>query len=472
MGPEPVNNPVNTLVANAGPNTAHSSAIKDVNDGANAIHKTTKAAVDDLGFNKPSLIKWGKWLVGKLGPFGYVVTIVLSPILIPASLTYDAGRGMKLLFRKITRVEEPVQKLLPMVAKQVEDARKLEQHKQDLESRSAEISNQLAALKVHSGELKGSNDQFAQRAQQLDQKLNREQNRNHELNILLEQLVRRADDLELENADSSKRYQALKVALDKQLAEKSLRIQQFSKELEAARQQHDQEDDIWARQAQADEIRSLECKLAADRQQMCDLEARYQAKVRTLEGQHQFEVMELEAQHRLEVEALETHHQDHMQALNVQNEAKVQELLREISDLHELAKTKEHNLEDRLKPVVELLETKIAEVEQQLEARNTRIAQLNQQCSESTEECLHLKLQLDELNEKRLEELNLKKLAQMMYENDVQKLQEKLDEMSSSAEMVSRHVQTAAVTVIEPRERVDTASQADIEPPVLIDTAS
>ncbi|WP_066018449.1 hypothetical protein [Endozoicomonas atrinae] len=323
MGTEPVTN-------------AGLAAIKDVNDGANAIHKTTEAAVDDLGFNKPSLIKWGKWFVGKLGPFGYVVTIVLSPVLIPVSLTYDAGRGIKLLLRKITKVQEPVQKLLPMTAKQVEDAKKLEQRHKDLESQ-------------HASEIKGLKDQAAHQAQQLNQKLSREQNRNHELNILLERVVRRGDDLETDNARRRASYQALKDTLDKQLAEKEFGIQQLSKELEAARQQHDhtKEENIWARQVQADRIRSLESKLSAEQKQKCELEARHQTEVSRLEGLHQFDLMDLEDQYRHNVEALELRHQDHMQALNDDKEVTIQGLLREVRGLRELTdkKDRDHNNE-------------------------------------------------------------------------------------------------------------------------------
>ncbi|WP_257283768.1 hypothetical protein [Endozoicomonas sp. SESOKO1] len=477
MGPEPVTNPVHTAAANPGPDRVHSSALKNVNDGANAIHKMTRAAVDDLGFNKPSIIKWGKWLVGKLGSFGYVVTIALSPILLPASLAYDAGRGMKLMLRKITRVEEPVQKLLPMVAKQVEDVRKLEQHKQDLKSQNAELSDQLAAWKVHAGELTGLNDQCAHQAQQLGQKLSWEHNRNHELNVLLERVVRRADHLDGENADSRDSYRALralKVGLDKQLAEKSLRIQQLSGELEAARQQYDQtnEDNTRVRQAQADKIHCLESNLAADQQQMRDMEARYQARVRTLEGQHQFEVNDAEAQHRLEVESLKTLHQDRLQTLTVQNEAQVQALLREISELRELTNAKERKhidaldslsnrlsvqadqirlheeteqqlrqqisqfpdlqrpdqstLEDGQKTVAELLETRIAPVKQQIEDRNTEIARLKQQYSESVDQCERLKEQLNKLNERRREDANLEKFARTLQSDEIRKLHNNL----------------------------------------------
>lgn len=477
MGPEPVTNPVHTAVANPGADRVHSSALKNVNDGANAIHEMTRAAVDDLGFNKPSIIKWGKWLVGKLGSFGYVVTIALSPILLPASLAYDAGRGMKLMLRKITRVEEPVQKLLPMVAKQVEDVSKLEQHKQDLKSQNAELSDQLAAWKVHAGELTGLNDQCAHQAQQLGQKLSWEHNRNHELNVLLERVVRRADHLDGENADSRDSYRALralKVGLDKQLAEKSLRIQQLSGELEAARQQYDQtnEDYTRVRQVQADKIHCLESNLAADQQQMRDMEARYQARVRTLEGQHQFEVNDAEAQHRLEVESLKTLHQDRLQTLTVQNEAQVQALLREIRELRELTNAKERKhidaldsltnrlsvqqdqirlheeteqqlrqqisqfpdlqrpdqstLEDGQKTVAELLETRIAPVKQQIEDRNTQIARLKQQYSESVDQCERLKEQLNKLNERRREDASLEKFARTLQSNEIRKLQNNL----------------------------------------------
>ena len=363
MDPVPVSHSVNP----AGPNMVSPSAARDVSDGANAIYQMTKAAVDELGFNKPGFIQWGKWLVGKLGPFGYVVTIVLSPVLIPASLTYDAGRGIKLLFRKIARVEEPVQTLLPMVAKQVEDTRELEQQKQVLESQNAEISDQLAVWKVQTGELKGLNDRVAHQGQ----KLNCERNRNNALNVLLERLAKRADKLEAENAAGNERYQALKVELDKQLAEKSLLIQQHSNELEAARQQHDQtkEDNIWARQAQADKICDLERKLAASQQQIHDTETRHQAKARTLAGQHQFALMEAEEQHRLAVAALEAHHQEQMQALIVQNENDevwLQELC-----VEEAALQKDVELQDRLQA---LLMLKIGELSEEVSRLKNEIS--------------------------------------------------------------------------------------------------
>ncbi|USE33860.1 hypothetical protein [Endozoicomonas sp. SCSIO W0465] len=356
MATEPVNNSVSTVaaasvaVANAGTDMVHSSAIKDITDRANAIHITTMAAVDDLGFNKPSFIKWGRWVVGKLGPFGYLVSIVLSPLLIPASLTYDAGRGLKLLLCKITKVEEPVQKLLPMAEKQVEDARKLEQHKQDLESSNAKLSDQLSFWKVYAGQLKGFNHQIADQAQLLGQELTKEQNRNHELNALIEREVRRADNLECENADGRASYQALKVELDQQLVEKSLRIQELTTALEAARQQHDQtiEDNIRASHKQSDKIRSIERQLAEDQQQMRDLEVRYQAEVRTLEEQHQSEMTDLEAQHHRKMEVSEALHQGHLHSVSVQNEEKVQKLLGEISQYQALQENKNTELQSRI----------------------------------------------------------------------------------------------------------------------------
>ncbi len=463
MGPV-TDNPVKTLAANAGPDTAYSSAIKGVNDGANAIHQTTKAAVDDLGFNKPGLIKWGKWLVGKLGPFGYFATIVLSPILIPASLAYDAGRGMKLLFRKIARVEEPVQKLLPMVEKQVQEVGKLKQHKQESDSRHAQVSDQLAAWKTHSGELKSLNDQVNDQAKQLELKLKREQMRNHELNDLLQLLANRADGLEINNADNLKRYQDIGVALDKQLAEKSVRIAELSKELEAARQQrdHDLEGDMRARQEQADVIRNLESKLAADQQLMSDLEGLYEAEIRRLSGQHNVETMKSDDQHKLELKELSATHQSDMEkladgyeeaikAIDAKNEEQVQKLRAECSELNQMMKDQCVNNES-----LQFVETSL----------RVQVSQLEQQYSKSCDQLKSFKEQYNILLKQKDAEAKAEIHTRSQLESRIKELQAILDIPKDS-----RGVQTSEVTVSEPRERVDTASQVEEQPlTVLVNT--
>ncbi|MBO9493951.1 hypothetical protein J7438_07605 [Thalassotalea sp. G20_0] len=435
-----------------------------MNDGANAIHQTTKAAVDDLGFNKPGLIKWGKWLVGKLGPFGYFATIVLSPILIPASLAYDAGRGMKLLFRKITGVEEPVQKLLPMMAKQVQEAGKLKQHKQQIDSRHAEVSAQLAAWKTHSGELKSLNDQVNDQAKQLELKLKREQKRNHQLNVLLERLANRADGLEINNEENSKRYQDLRVALDKQLAEKSVRIAELSKELEAARQQHDhdQEGDMRTRQEQADVIHNLESKLAADQQQMSDLEGRYEAEICRLSGRHLFETMKSDNQHKLELKELSATLQSEMdtlaggyeetiKAIEAENEEQVQKLRAECRELNQRMKDQCANNES-----LQFVETSL----------RAQVSQLEQQYSKSCDQLTSLKEQYINLLKEKEAKAKTEIHTRSQLESRIKELQATLDIPKDS-----RGVQTSEVTVSESRERVDTASQVEEQPlTVLVNT--
>lgn len=454
MGPV-TDNPVKTLAANAGPDTAYSSAIKGVNDGANAIHQTTKAAVDDLGFNKPGLIKWGKWLVGKLGPFGYLATIVLSPILIPASLAYDAGRGMKLLFRKIARVEEPVQKLLPLVEKQVQEVGKLKHHKQESDSRHAQVSDQLAAWKTHSGELKSLNDQVNDQAKQLELKLKREQMRNHELNHLLELLANRADGLESNNADNRNRYQDIRVALEKQLAEKSVRIAELSKELEAARQQHDHdlEGDMRTRQEQADVIHNLESKLAADQQRMSDLEGLYEAEICKLSGRHLFETMKSDNQHKLELKELSATHQSDMDKLaggyeeaikdiEAENEEQVQKLKAECSELDQMMKDQCANNES-----LQFVETSL----------RAQVSQLEQQYSQSCDQLTSLKEQYSNLLKEKEAEAKAEIHARSQLENHIKQLQATLDIPKDSP-----GVQTSEVTVSEPRVRVDMSAQTEI----------
>ncbi|WP_257267208.1 hypothetical protein [Endozoicomonas sp. ONNA2] len=236
MGPGLLN--VNPAVTSAGETGGHPPATRGLSDEANAVYQMTRTAVDGSKFGKPSFIRWGKWVVGKLGPFGFGVTAVISPVLIPASLTYDAGRGMKLLLRKIIRADEPLQKLLPMLARQVEDARQLEQLNHELGLHKAEISDQLSACKAHAGESLGLNEQLVQ---QLNQKFSCEKHRNCELNDLLDHVCNRADDLEKEITDNLVSYEASKDLLVEQLSEKSLLIQQLSEELEAARQQPGQQ---------------------------------------------------------------------------------------------------------------------------------------------------------------------------------------------------------------------------------------
>ncbi|WP_422445672.1 MULTISPECIES: hypothetical protein [unclassified Endozoicomonas] len=362
---------------------------------------------------------------------------------------------MKLLFRKIARVEEPVQKLLPMVEKQVQEVGKLKHHKQESDSRHAQVSDQLAAWKTHSGELKSLNDQVNDQAKQLELKLKREQMRNHELNHLLELLANRADGLESNNADNRNRYQDIRVALEKQLAEKSVRIAELSKELEAARQQHDHdlEGDMRTRQEQADVIHNLESKLAADQQRMSDLEGLYEAEICKLSGRHLFETMKSDNQHKLELKELSATHQSDMDKLaggyeeaikdiEAENEEQVQKLKAECSELDQMMKDQCANNES-----LQFVETSL----------RAQVSQLEQQYSQSCDQLTSLKEQYSNLLKEKEAEAKAEIHARSQLENHIKQLQATLDIPKDSP-----GVQTSEVTVSEPRVRVDMSAQTEI----------
>ncbi|MGI2025735.1 hypothetical protein [Endozoicomonas acroporae] len=351
-----------------------------------------------------------------------------------------------------------------MVEKQVQEAGKLKQHKQKFDSRHAEVSDQLAAWKTHSGELKSLNDQVNDQAKQLELKLKREQMRNHELNNLLELLANRADGLEINNADNRKRFRAIKVALDKQLAEKSARIEELSKELEAARQQHDHdllEGDMRARQEQADVIRNLESKLAADQQLMCELEGLFAAQIRRLSGQHNVETMKSDDQHKLELKELSATHQSDMvkladgyeeaiKAIDAENEKQVQKLRAECSELNQMMKDQCVNNES-----LQFVE----------ESLRVQVSQLEQQYSKSCDQLNSLKEQYSNLLKEKEAKAKTEIHTRSQLESRIKELQATLD-----IPKVSREVQTSEVTVNVPLERVDRASQVEEQPlTVLVD---
>ena len=110
----------------------------------------------------------------------------------------------------------------------------------------------------------------------------------------------------------------------------------------------------------------------------------------------------------------------------------------------------------------ELLEAKIAQVEELLEVKKTEIAELTQQYSEQTAQYRRLEVQLEE-NNKRLQDVGMENFELRAAKKEVDELKEKLAEMSSSAKKVSRDVQTSEVSVTGPRELVDMATQAGVE---------
>ena len=731
-----VYNSVNAAVVSAGMDVAQPSTVKDMarknHDDAQALGKITKEAADDQ--NSLSIKKWPQNVYNKLKPnvgkfFAFVITGIFSPVIFLVALGNDACKQISIFCRKIAKVDEPLHNLMLKTAEHVEGSKKLSQQCEALDSQNAELSDQLAAWKVHAGELKGLNDQFAHQVQQQDQQLNRVQYWNNQVDEQLAYEQQRAIDLEQQDARSRVDYQAVKGGLEKQLAEKSLRIDQLSKELEAARQQHDhtKEENICTRQKQAERIQLLESQLSAEQKQKRELVARHQGNMQALNDkevtirellqkisglrklteakdrehnnklntltndisaqrdqirlherqeqqlrseishlqdlaksqdqdnnnnavhalhapmsdqtgrtmsyemteidrnltaelhhllithqvlpadqpgvinhqhlvqqadkvlqqktlllgeeterrtkaeadlekllQHyrsevdkfQRTISELEQQFRqaqddhakqsdelamsrsqqvlafqqalealeneqqklllrisqLEEESQETESQKHdlqqrlqeyqklsdrlkvtNQDLYEKNEVisqKNQRLREELdrlaeefrqlpalgkecpgsedddpetaereSNVHQLQAT----LEDRLKSEVEVLEARVAQVQEELEVKNTKVTKLKQRCRKQTVKCQQLESRFKKLDEKRREEANLEKFAQTALQNDIQTLQQKLAEMSSSAKKVSRDVQTSEVSVTGPRELVDMASQADVE---------
>ncbi|WBA79824.1 hypothetical protein [Endozoicomonas sp. GU-1] len=346
-----------------------------------------------------------------------------------------------------------------MMAKQVQEVGKLKQHKQESDSRHAQVSDQLAAWKTHSGELKSLNDQVNDQAKQLELKLKREQMRNHELNDLLELLANRADALESNNADNRNHYQDIRVALDKQLAEKSVRIAELSKELEAARQQHDHdlEVDMRTRQEQADVIHNLQSKLAADQQLMIDLEGLYEAEVRRLSGRHISETVKSDNQHKLELKELSATHQSDMEKLaggyeeaikgiEAENEEQVEKLRAECRELNQMLKDQCANNEN-----LQFVETSL----------RVQVSQLEQQYSKSCDQLESFKEQYNILRKQKDAEAKAGTHTRSQLESRIKELQATLD---LDIPKDSRGVQTSEVTVSEPRERVDTASQVEEQP--------
>ncbi len=264
----------NNPLVNVVPGADQPSTIDKVQTGANNIHQTTKAAVEGQGFKTLSIVSWGRRIVSKLGIAGYPVTLLLSPVLLPLSFLYDGYRCVRLLSRKITNFETPVQKLLPMTAQHAEDAAKLKQVKETLYSKNAELSDEVAARKIEAGELYSAKAHADQRLVQLQQQNNhlgyqlaQQQNDNanvaaraenaerqtvalkgqvanlqqekgqsdHQMAKLKKDLADAAEQFNRERSELALKLQQSQAASHVKLADKELHIHQITEELKEAR---------------------------------------------------------------------------------------------------------------------------------------------------------------------------------------------------------------------------------------------
>lgn len=194
------NTPVSLVVANAEPVTDRPSVIDAVKSGVKVVNQNAKVAVDGQSFNTLSIISWGRRIVKKLGIIGYPVTLLLSPVLLPASFVYDGYRGVSLLFRKITGAT--VERLLPMTEEQVVNTEKLRQERQALETKNAELSDQVKAWSAYVDQLKVANNQSAQQTQLLAQQLSQAQCWNQSLGQQVAEQQQRADYFERMRAEN------------------------------------------------------------------------------------------------------------------------------------------------------------------------------------------------------------------------------------------------------------------------------